>query len=98
MAIIDEQGGGPQWGPDGLKVDLSSRRARSRLGTYYARRKDGSKTLFSEAEGTGPVPLSAVRVYVGLGESAKASAYAPNALQFQGGELERLRKDDDAGR
>ena len=94
MAIIDEQGGGPQWGPDGLSVALQTRSARSRLGSYYARRPDGGRSLFSEEEG-GSAKLASVRIYVGLGESAKAAAYSPSMLQWQPGQLEEIRKQDE---
>ena len=93
MAIIDEQGGGPQWGPDGLKVNLSGRSARSRLGSYYERMPGGGKSLFG-ADAGAAAPLLSCRVYVGLGESAKAKDYAPGILQWQPGELEKLRKED----
>ena len=35
MAIIDEDGKGPKWGPDGLAIDIEDRAAKSRLGSYY---------------------------------------------------------------
>jgi len=76
MAIIDEQGGGPCWGPDGLKIDLEKRVARSRLGSYYAKLPNGDRTLFSDKEGQ-TARLTAVRVYVGLGETEKAASYKP---------------------
>lgn len=92
MAIIDEQGGGPQWGPDGLKVSLSGRSARSRLGSYYAKLPDGGRSLFGDAGAA--VPLLSVRCYVGMGQSAKAESYEPGVLQWQPGELEKLREED----
>lgn len=94
MAIIDEAGGSPTWGPDGLKVSLEARSARSRLGSYYARRRDGSRTLWSEAQGPSTSIIS-VRVYVGLGETAKAAGYKPSLLQWQPGELEAIRAGDE---
>eukprot|EP00238_Polyblepharides_amylifera_P009615 CAMPEP_0196574268 /NCGR_PEP_ID=MMETSP1081-20130531/4017_1 /TAXON_ID=36882 /ORGANISM="Pyramimonas amylifera, Strain CCMP720" /LENGTH=276 /DNA_ID=CAMNT_0041892235 /DNA_START=263 /DNA_END=1093 /DNA_ORIENTATION=+ len=93
MAIIDEPGGGPQWGPDGLKVDLGSRSATSRLGPYYERRSDGKKTLFSSQEGAN-AELLELRVYVGLEETEKAKNYTPNMIQFQKGELQKIRGND----
>ena len=94
MAIIDEPGKGPQWGPDGLAISLSSRAARSRLGSYYAKMPSGSRSLLGG--GAKEAALAAVRVYTGVGESigGKAEAYEPNALQWQPGELERIRDAD----
>ena len=81
MAIIDEQNGSPQFGPSGLCVELSKRTARSKLGSYYAVRPDGSKTLFSAGEG-GVAELSALRVYVGVGEMPGVANYKPGPLQW----------------
>lgn len=96
MAIIDEPGKGPQWGPDGLKVNIAARTAGSRLGPYYERRPDGGSSLFLKAEAKG-AQLVALRVYVGLEETEKAQSYAPNMLQWQPGELEKIRENDDKG-
>ena len=93
MAIIDEQGGGPQFGPEGLKVSLGGRSARSRLGTYYERRRDGKKTLFTDDEGNA-AELVAVRAWVGVGVAPGTEGYQPSLLQWQPGELERLREED----
>jgi hypothetical protein len=95
QAIVDEQGGGPQFGPDGLKVNVGGRSARSRLGSYYARRPDGGRFLFAEDE-AGVAELTAMRVYVGVGTTAKAESYKPSMLQWQPGELESLREGDQA--
>lgn len=97
MAIIDEPGSGPSWGPDGLKISLCGRAARSRLGSYYGTMPDGSRSMFGAAK---EVPLAAVRIYTGVGASigGKAEDYEPNALQWQPGELEAVRgKDKDDG-
>ena len=93
MAIIDEQGGGPQWGPDALKVNIGGRTARSRLGSYYAKRPDGGRSLFGAGD-DGFAELAQLRVYVGTGQTAKAAAYKPSMLQWQPGELEALRARD----
>ncbi|WZN60700.1 TLDc domain-containing protein [Chloropicon roscoffensis] len=93
MAIIDESGQGPQWGPDGLKISLSSRQAKSRLGTYYDRTTLG-RSLFGGDPST-PVGLQELRVYVAMEETELARNYKPNAFQWQEGELEEIRKNDD---
>eukprot|EP00747_Dinoflagellata_sp_TGD_P169781 gnl/TRDRNA2_/TRDRNA2_199682_c0_seq1.p1 gnl/TRDRNA2_/TRDRNA2_199682_c0~~gnl/TRDRNA2_/TRDRNA2_199682_c0_seq1.p1 ORF type:complete len:364 (+),score=72.89 gnl/TRDRNA2_/TRDRNA2_199682_c0_seq1:65-1156(+) len=92
MAIIDEPGKGPQWGPDGLKIVISGRSAASRLGSYYERMPGGGRTLFGD-EGNS-VTLKGLRVYTGLGETEKEKNYKPNLFQYQPGELERIRKND----
>ncbi len=46
MAIIDEEGQGPQWGPSGLKIAIESKVAQSRLGSYYERKDALGKSLF----------------------------------------------------
>ena len=81
MAVIDEAGAGPAWGPDGLSLNLSNRTARSRLGSYYRVRSGGERTLFTAAE-KGNAKLEMVRIYVGNGQSPKAEKYVPNAMQF----------------
>jgi len=99
MAIIDEMGQGPQWGPDGLKITLESRSARSRLGTYYEKLPDGSASLFGKNIARGEaVGLKELRVYVAIEDTELAKKYKPNVLQFQDGELEKIRKNDDEGR
>lgn len=95
MAIIDESGQGPQWGPDGLKVMLESRTARSRLGTYYANESLNRPCLFKKAKRGEPVELRSLRVYVALEDTELAKNYEPNVLQWQKGELEEIRSDDD---
>ena len=97
MAIIDEDGKGPKWGPDGLSVDLENRLARSRLGTYYATRANGSKSLFGDRNGSA-VTLKSLRVYVSLGDSEKAKNYEPNVFQWKKGELEAIRARDPGNR
>ena len=92
MAIIDEPGAGPKFGPSGLEVNLDQRSAKARLGSYYERRPDGKRTLWSTETPT--VALESVRVYVGLTETAKAANYAPSMLQWQPGELEKIRERD----
>jgi hypothetical protein len=94
QAIIDEQGQGPQFGPEGLKISIEQRIARSRLGTYYSRRRDSSRSLFGRGEEGGSAQIVALRAYVGLGVTRKAAEYKPSMLQWQPGELEALRERD----
>lgn len=96
MAIIDEDGKGPQWGPDGLKINLESRSARSRLGSYYANEALARPSLFREGKPGESIELRSVRVYVALEDTEIAKSYEPNVLQWQKGELEDIRKDDDS--
>ena len=93
MAIIDEDGKGPKWGPDGLAIDLENRRARSRLGTYYEKTPNGGKSLFG-ATGGSAVALRSLRVYVALDDSELAKNYEPNVFQWRKGELEAIRARD----
>ena len=95
MAIIDEDGKGPQWGPDGLKISLEGRSARSRLGTYYETMPDGGDCMFANTKRGAPVELTELRVYVSLEDTEIAKNYQPNALQWQKGELEEIRSNDD---
>ena len=53
LAVIDKAEAGPQFGAEGLTVPLQpgqERLAKSRLGTYYARRADGGRSLFAAGE------------------------------------------------
>lgn len=53
LAIIDKAEAGPQFGAEGLTIPLQpgqERLAKSRLGTYYARRADGGRSLFAAGE------------------------------------------------
>mmetsp|Transcript_41960 Transcript_41960/g.133922 ORF Transcript_41960/g.133922 Transcript_41960/m.133922 type:complete len:192 (-) Transcript_41960:672-1247(-) len=93
MAIVDEPGKGPQWGPDGLKINIDNRTAASRLGPYYERLPGGGKTLFTKAEGSSAEVVE-LKIFVGLEETAKAKDYKPNMLQWQKGELEGIREKD----
>ena len=82
-----------------MQIDIEKRTARSRLGTYYERRSDGGRSLFSSGSGDGGRKQSAasvvsLRVFVGLTETAKQASYVPNSLQWQPGELEKIRADD----
>ncbi|KAK3259684.1 hypothetical protein CYMTET_31331, partial [Cymbomonas tetramitiformis] len=71
-------------------VKLEGRVAASRLGTYYEARPDGGRSLFNGKS----ADLTMCRVYVGLEETEKAKEYEPNMLQWQPGELEKIRESD----
>ena len=56
LAIIDKAEAGPQFGAEGLSIALQpgrERTAKSRLGSYYARRADGGRSLFGPGEEKG---------------------------------------------
>jgi len=90
MAILDDPGQGPKWGPDGLTINLNGRVAKSRLGSYYARLPDGGRSVL----GPNVSEVVEVRVYVATEETELQKSYKPNLLQWQPGELERLREKD----
>lgn len=51
--MIDKAEAGPQFGAEGLIIPLQQGQeqlAKSRLGTYYARRENGSRSLFADGE------------------------------------------------
>ena len=53
LAVIDKAEAGPQFGAEGLTIPLQPGQellAKSRLGTYYARRADGGRSLFAAGE------------------------------------------------
>ena len=53
LAVIDKAEAGPQFGAEGLTIPLQpgqERLAKSRLGTYFARRADGGRSLFAAGE------------------------------------------------
>ena len=53
LAVLDKAEAGPQFGAEGLTIALQpgqERLAKSRLGTYYARRADGGRSLFAAGE------------------------------------------------
>ena len=66
----DREGYGVQFGAEGLTIALQrgqERRAKSRLGTYYAKLACGSRSLFAVGEG-GATDLVELRVYVAEGK------------------------------
>ena len=53
LAVVDKAEAGPQFGAEGLIIPLQhgqEQLAKSRLGTYYARRGNGSRSLFADGE------------------------------------------------
>ena len=53
LAVIDKAEAGPQFGAEGLIIPLQrgqEQLAKSRLGTYYARRESGGRSLFADGE------------------------------------------------
>ena len=53
LAVIDKAEAGPHFGAEGLIIPLQrgqEQLAKSRLGTYYARREDGGRSLFADGE------------------------------------------------
>ena len=93
-SYVDESGQGPQWGPDGLKINIETRTARSRLGTYYEKLGGREKSMF-RVDPAIPVQIKDLRVYVAIEETELAKNYKPNLFQWGEGELEEIRKNDD---
>lgn len=67
MAVLDKEAGGPQFGAEGLTIPLrgsgeEARRAKSRLGSYYAKGPEGRRCLFSAADGTKSADLVQLKV------------------------------------
>ena len=67
LALIDKPGAGPQFGAEGLKVDIDGQAASCRLGTYYAKAPGGGRSLFGPDEGLRCI-LTGLRVFVADGE------------------------------
>ncbi|GFR44508.1 hypothetical protein Agub_g5773, partial [Astrephomene gubernaculifera] len=68
LAVIDNPGSGPQFGADGLNIPLrgprgQERTAKSKLGSYYARLPDGSRSLFAAGEDPRRAQLAWLKVY-----------------------------------
>jgi len=75
LAVTDLEGSGPLFGVESLCVPLegageAAKAAKSRLGSYFARRPDGERTLFTPGEGR-TAQLKSLRVYVSEGEGEK---------------------------
>ncbi|KAG2495442.1 hypothetical protein HYH03_006388 [Edaphochlamys debaryana] len=68
LAVMDNPGSGPQFGADGLGIPLKprgqERMAKCKLGTYYARMPNGSRTLFGPDDDPKKTELVSLRVYV----------------------------------
>ena len=76
LAIIDKADAGPQFGAEGLSIALQpgrERTAKSRLGSYYAKRADGGRSLFAPGEEKG-AQLTDLKVRV-PGQRAHAWTY-----------------------
>ncbi|KAK9833144.1 hypothetical protein WJX74_008552 [Apatococcus lobatus] len=72
MAVMDKEASGPQFGAEGLTIPLrgceeEARRAKSRLGSYYAKGPDGRRSLFSAADGPKFADLVQLKVFVAEG-------------------------------
>eukprot|EP00884_Botryococcus_braunii_P005326 jgi/Botrbrau1/14795/Bobra.105_1s0008.2 len=70
LAVIDKGEEGPRFGAEGLTIPLETgkeRLARCRLGTYYARRPDGSRSLFADDENIKGTQLVDLKVWVAEG-------------------------------
>jgi len=70
-----------QFGPDGLQVDLESKLAKSRLGSYYAVRPDGKKYLFTDAE-KATADIVSLKVFITPEIPEGAQNYSPNPFQW----------------
>lgn len=70
LAVIDKASFGIQFGAEGLTIGLvpgdSPQGAKSRLGTYYERCPDGTRTLFSSPMKS--MQLTDLRVFVAQGK------------------------------
>jgi len=81
MAVLDEAGKGPQWGPDGLRINLDTREATSRLGSYYQRMPGGRTTMFTKDEGN-RANVKTVKIFVAKELSEAAQNYEPKFTQW----------------
>jgi hypothetical protein len=73
MAVLDKEGMGPQFGPDGLKILLQAsggkeRTAQSRLGSYYAKLPGGGRSLFADSDNWKAAVLTDLKVLVADGD------------------------------
>lgn len=70
MAVIDSPQLGVQFGPDGLKLlqPGKERMAKCRLGSYYSRLPDGSRSLFAPGESEKGAELVSLKCFVAQGE------------------------------
>ena len=78
LAVIDKPEAGIQFGPDGLTIPLaadSPRRAKSRLGSYYAKAPGGGRSLFAAGEDPKRAELVDLRAY---------TAQRPEEWQLEG--------------
>eukprot|EP01025_Chloroclados_australasicus_P002149 TRINITY_DN104985_c0_g1_i1.p4 TRINITY_DN104985_c0_g1~~TRINITY_DN104985_c0_g1_i1.p4 ORF type:complete len:102 (-),score=23.48 TRINITY_DN104985_c0_g1_i1:242-511(-) len=71
MAVLDKVESGPLFGPDGLRIPLApanEKQCKSKLGSYYARRPDGGRTLFAQGENAKSTELVDLKVFVRSGD------------------------------
>eukprot|EP01026_Neomeris_dumetosa_P055281 TRINITY_DN5015_c0_g2_i1.p2 TRINITY_DN5015_c0_g2~~TRINITY_DN5015_c0_g2_i1.p2 ORF type:complete len:316 (-),score=40.55 TRINITY_DN5015_c0_g2_i1:517-1431(-) len=74
MAVIDKADYGPLFGPDGLRIPLQPpnfKSCKSKLGSYYARRPDGGRTLFADGENPKSTELVDLKIFVAVGDRVK---------------------------
>ena len=67
MAVLDKESGGPQFGAEGLTIPLrgsgeEARKAKSRLGSYYAKGPEGRRSLFAASDGPRSADLVQLKV------------------------------------
>jgi len=72
---------GPQWGPDGLRVNLDTKEAISRLGSYYQRMPGGGTTMFQKEDGN-RASVRSIKIYVARELSDSAKNYEPKFTQW----------------
>lgn len=70
LAVMDKADSGPKFGADGLYIPLNNggRTAQSRLGSYYSKLPDGSRSLFAQGENWKAATLVDLKVFVLVGE------------------------------
>jgi hypothetical protein len=87
LATIDMPESGPRFGADGLSIPLdpgNERMARSKLGPYYARRTDGSPSVFGPDDEGQVASLVELKVYAGVyaeGERIPYDGAIPFAIE-----------------
>ena len=81
LAVIDEPESGPKFGADSLLVNLSTKMASSKLGSYYERRPDETNSLFKSRKAQ--MKLKSCLIFTGVyedGEEIPFSDAEPFAL------------------
>ena len=73
LAVIDKPDTGPWFGAEGLIIAMKrgpgeqQKQAKCRLGTYYQRMPDNSRTIFAAADNPKKTQLVSLQVYVAQG-------------------------------